>query len=36
MEKSKKKLSPIQEKLVLAAAPKNKTTGADFRALKKG
>ena len=36
MEKSKKKLSPSQKKLARAAAPKNKITGADFRALKKG
>lgn len=33
--KSKKKLSPKQQKIAGAAAPKNKITGADFKALKK-
>ncbi len=36
MKKVKKKLSPSQKKLARAAAPKNKITGADFKALKKG
>lgn len=36
-EKSKgKKLSPAQKKIAKAANPKNKITGADFKALKKG
>jgi hypothetical protein len=30
------KLSPKQKKIAGAAAPKNKITGADFKALKKG
>jgi len=30
-----KKLSPKQKKLASAAKPKNKITGADFKALKK-
>tara|TARA_X000001382_G_scaffold128503_2_gene118361 strand:+ start:526 stop:642 length:117 start_codon:yes stop_codon:yes gene_type:complete len=33
--KPKKKLSPSQKKLARAAAPKNKITGADFKALKR-
>jgi len=32
----KKKLSPKQKRIASAAAPKNKITGADFKALKKG
>lgn len=32
----KKTLTPKQKKLAGAAAPKNKITGADFKALKKG
>jgi hypothetical protein len=32
---AKKKLSPAQKKLASAAAPKDKITGADFKALKK-
>jgi hypothetical protein len=32
----KKKLSPKQKKIARAAPPKNKITGADFKALKKG
>lgn len=36
MKKVKKKLSPSQKKIARAAAPKNKITGADFKALKKG
>lgn len=31
-----KKLSPAQKKIAKAANPKNKITGADFKALKKG
>ena len=30
-----KKLSPKQKKLAQVAAPRNKITGADFKALKK-
>ena len=30
-----KKLSPKQKKLAAAAKPKNKITGADFKALKR-
>lgn len=30
-----KKLSPKQKRIADAAAPKNKITGADFKALKK-
>tara|TARA_R100001510_G_C7486286_1_gene96038 strand:+ start:165 stop:275 length:111 start_codon:yes stop_codon:yes gene_type:complete len=30
-----KKLSPKQKKIASKAAPKNKITGADFKALKK-
>lgn len=33
--KSKKKLSPKQMKIAGAASPKDKITGADFKALKK-
>lgn len=33
--KSKKKMSPKQEKLAGAAKPKGRITGADFKALKK-
>ena len=32
----KKSLSPKQKKIAGAADPKNKITGADFKALKKG
>lgn len=32
----KKSLSPKQKKIAGAAAPTNKITGADFKALKKG
>ena len=31
-----KKLSPKQKKIAGAAAPKDKITGADFKAMKKG
>lgn len=31
-----KKLTPKQKKIAGAAEPKNKITGADFKALKKG
>jgi len=34
-KKSKKKLSPKQQKLAGTATPKDKITGADFKALKK-
>ena len=30
-----KKMSPAQAKIAKVAAPKNKITGADFKALKK-
>ena len=30
-----KKMSPKQKKIAKAAAPKNKITGADFKALKR-
>ena len=36
MKKVKKKLTANQKKIASAAAPKNKITGADFKALKKG
>jgi len=35
VEKTSKKLSPAQKKIANAAKPKNKITGADFKALKK-
>lgn len=35
-KKSSKKLSPKQKKIAGAADPKDKITGADFKALKKG
>jgi len=31
----KKKLTPAQKKIAIASNPKNKITGADFKALKK-
>jgi hypothetical protein len=33
---AKKSMSPKQKKIAGAAAPANKITGADFKALKKG
>jgi hypothetical protein len=35
-KKGSKKLSPKQKKIAGAAAPADKITGADFKALKKG
>lgn len=35
IKKTSEKLSPAQKKIAQAAKPKNKITGADFKALKK-
>ena len=35
VKKTSEKLSPAQKKIASAAKPKNKITGADFKALKK-